>query len=264
MNTLPINQSQIIEIANNYKIDPSNLSNVSLTLSPVDHMFEPEKEGSNIHYFTVGLQASLIIEKSLSIINKDEISSVLDFGCGYGRVIRFLKNQFPKAVITGCELEDKYIDFCKESFGVETFQSDTNFEKLPRDKKFDLIWAGSVFTHISASKFEQLFEYFNDVLNVGGVAVFTTHGRFSEDKLKQHGYGLSRVGKKLTEYQYKIMGYGYQDYPFAKGYGVSMMKPSWFMKFIKNYRNFEVVTYSEQYWDRHQDVICVRKTANNI
>lgn len=259
MNNLPIDSATITEIANNYKIDPSQLLDVSLNLSSVDHMYEPEKEGSNIHYFTVGLQASLIIEKCLGIINKHKVEQVLDFGCGYGRVLRFLINQFPKAQITGCELEEKYTDFCKEAFGVETFQSKVNFNELPRDKKYDVIWAGSVFTHLSASKAEELFEYFNEVLNVDGVAIFTTHGRFCEDRLKSHGYGLSRIGKKITEYQYKILGYGYQDYPFAKGYGVSLMKPSWFMKFIKGYENIELVTYSEQYWDRHQDVICVRK-----
>jgi SAM-dependent methyltransferase len=256
---LPISSTIITEIANNYKIDPSQLLKVSLNLSPVDHMYEPQKEGSNVHYFTVGLQASLIIEKCSGIVNKNNVEKILDFGCGYGRVLRFLINQFPKAQITGCELEEKYTDFCKEAFGVETFQSKANIKELPRDKKYDLIWAGSVFTHLSASKFEELFEYFNEVLNVDGVAVFTTHGRFSEEKLKSHGYGLSRIGKKITEYQYKTMGYGYQDYPFAKGYGVSLMKPSWFMKFIKGYENIEVVTYSEQYWDRHQDVICIRK-----
>lgn len=263
MNFLPISSTQIIEIANNYQIESSRLLNISLNLSPIDHMYEPEKDGSNIHYFTVGLQASLIIEKCLSIANKHKVESVLDFGCGYGRVLRFLVNQFPKAQITGCELEEKYTDFCKEAFNITTFQSKTNYKELPRNKKYDLIWAGSVFTHISASKFEELFDYFNEILNNDGVAVFTTHGRFSEEKLKKHGYGLSRFGKKITEYQYKTMGYGYQDYSFAKDYGVSLMKPSWFMNFIKRYDNFEVVTYSEQYWDRHQDVICVRKIKNN-
>ena len=222
-------------------------------------MYEKGKEGSDEHYFSVGLQALAIIDKARALVNKNEVGSLLDFGCGYGRVLRFLKAYFPETNITCSEVEPTYVEYCAETFDVENFVSNTDFTKLNRDKKYDIIWSGSVFTHLSASKFEELFQYFEQSLNAGGIMVFTTHGRFCMDNLKQHGYGLSRKGKNFVRLAYQFGGYGYHDYTFAKGYGISMMKAAWLMNFLDKKTNVCLIALYEKYWDNHQDVVIIQK-----
>src|ERR1700712_3297373 len=163
-NLLPISKDNINKFAKGF--DNEKIKTVSLEISPVDHMYEPDKEGAELHYFKIGVEAISIIEKTLNSC-KNEPTSILDFGCGYGRVLRFLVNQFPKAEIVACELENKYINYCGETFDVKTFQSSPDIGTLPTNRQYDLIWAGSVFTHLSKNNFGELFEYFKNNLNSG-------------------------------------------------------------------------------------------------
>lgn len=256
---LLINDVFIEGVCRQLSLNKDSLRNVNLEISSSDTMYEEGKEGANEHYANTGLQAVAVIDKARELLGKEGFASILDFGCGYGRVLRFLRSYYPKSRITCCEVEKKYVDFGTKTFDVEGFVSNTDFHKLKRDKKFDLIWAGSVFTHLSASKFKDLFKYFEESLNEGGIMVVTTHGRFCLDNFKSNAYGLSNLGNKVVPIQYNLFGYGYRDYSFSKGYGVSIMKSSWFTNFLMQKENLSLVAYYEKYWDNHQDVIVVQK-----
>lgn len=76
---------------------------------------------------------------------------MLDYGCGWGRLIRLLYKYTPPARIYGVDPWDKSIDICKESgIRADLAVSDYLPKTLPFEgKKFDLIYAFSVFTHLS-------------------------------------------------------------------------------------------------------------------
>jgi 2-polyprenyl-3-methyl-5-hydroxy-6-metoxy-1,4-benzoquinol methylase len=76
---------------------------------------------------------------------------VLDYGCGWGRLIRLLYKYTPPERIYGVDPWDKSIDICKES-GIRANLAVSDYlpKTLPFEgKKFDLIYAFSVFTHLS-------------------------------------------------------------------------------------------------------------------
>lgn len=125
------------------------VSNVSLQVHQEDGMCPSNKPNAALHYLRVGLSAIRCINAALDKSHKKKpVQSILDFPCGYGRVLRFLKVRFPSADITVSEIESEALDFCSKEFSVKTLNSNKDFSKLSSPSKFDLIWCGSLFTHI--------------------------------------------------------------------------------------------------------------------
>lgn len=75
-------------------------------------------------------------------------SKILDFGCGYGRMLRVLS--FYSDEVWGVDPWDESIRVCR-SYGLPNVrQSDWLPESLPVDTNFEIAFAFSVFTHLSA------------------------------------------------------------------------------------------------------------------
>ncbi len=77
--------------------------------------------------------------------------SILDFGCGTGTSIPFLRNAFPNATITGAELSAKSIRIAAQSYR----HTDVFFclvDELPNNQRFDLVFCNGVFHHIPSDK----------------------------------------------------------------------------------------------------------------
>ncbi len=77
-------------------------------------------------------------------------SNVLDFGCGWGRVIRFFLKDLEPSKLWGIDQYDKVIEICKRTnrwckFNLIDPFPPTSFS----ENTFDLIFCYSVFSHLS-------------------------------------------------------------------------------------------------------------------
>lgn len=116
-----------------------------------------------------------ILEKNR--IKMGDFKSVLDFGCGCGRIIRHWK-KYKKIKIIGLDYNPAFLDFCRKSFpfakfGKNEFDSPLNCE----DSNFDFIYAISVFTHLPEDLQTFWIKELKRVLKPGGYIYFTTHGK---------------------------------------------------------------------------------------
>ncbi len=252
-------QEQLSNLYQKYQLELIHLPELSLEISIHDTMYEGNIAWGDFHYAKVGIEAVSIIKYCFLLKHTSNPEKILDFGCGYGRVLRFLKNQYPDASITACEIAEDSVGFCSETFGVYSYLSNADVKYLPKESKYDLIWAGSVFTHLSNKHFKELFNYFMGILNTNGMLVFSTHGRFCELHLRGDGYGLNRWQQHKVYWEYRLLGFGYEDYPGKNGYGVSINTPAWLMDFLSDYTEIEIVGYFEKYWDEHQDIVAIQK-----
>jgi cyclopropane fatty-acyl-phospholipid synthase-like methyltransferase len=225
-------------------------------------------DGNYDHYFNVGYSALDSIEKVLHSAKIGETKKILDMPCGYGRVMRTIRAAFPESQITGCDLDKKGVDFCSKTFNAIPVYS----KELPKDiqinEKFDLIWCGSLLTHLDGPNWDPFLTFFIEHLNNKGVLVFTTHGRLDAKWISD---GLNNIEKEhlffgLLEAQYSRLikkfnndGFGYENYPNQSNYGVSLSKPSWVLMQLEKHPDIRIISYTECGWDDHQDVIGIIK-----
>jgi SAM-dependent methyltransferase len=240
------------------------LVSVSTEISVHDGMFEGDRE----HYFSVGHSALRCITLAMLAAGKDHVESILDFGCGFGRVLRVLRLAFAGAELAACDLSPEAIEFCAAKFGAEPLHSSENPTDVVISRKFDLIWCGTLLTNVEGMQFRGFLELFDSLLVRGGILVFTTHGPFVAGRMRngEFTYGLDRAGIPALIEGYDVEGFGYMNYPQdvlarlgVSKYGISVSRPSWVCRQIEDFTGLQLLTYTEKAWDNHQDSIACLK-----
>jgi hypothetical protein len=170
--------------------------------------------------------------------------------------MRFLAQRFPQAEITACELEREPVEFCVRTFGARPAYSSLNLDEVSLGKKFDLIWCGSLVTHLNEAGIIALLRLFQRHLETGGLMIFTTHGDFVARRLptRDFDYGLAEEQIDVIGSDYPTTGYGFADYPGEKDYGVSLTAPEWIRARVQKLGGLREVYFRERGWDDHQDV----------
>jgi SAM-dependent methyltransferase len=99
---------------------------------------------------------------------------VLDFGCGWGRLTRFLARDVRPGSLYGCDPVEQILEVCRAS-RVPATLARTEFipERLPFDEPFDLAFAFSVFTHLSEPAHEASLRALHAALRPGAILVVT-------------------------------------------------------------------------------------------
>jgi SAM-dependent methyltransferase len=110
------------------------------------------------------------------------MGSLLDFGCGCGRVARYWANLEGPA-IHGVDTSASLVRWCRRNL---TFMEATRIDPLPPlprpSAQFDLVYALSVFTHLPEEAGRAWMEELVRALRPGGLLLFTVHGeRFIRD-----------------------------------------------------------------------------------
>jgi SAM-dependent methyltransferase len=108
-------------------------------------------EAARAEYLERGAQSREAIERALPDDWSWTGKSVLDFGCGAGRVIRHLLPLAPECELWGSDIDPRCIEWNEQHLNPPaSFVVNDEVPPLPLpDGKFDLIYALSVFTHIS-------------------------------------------------------------------------------------------------------------------
>ena len=132
------------------------------------------------HFLAVGRKIYWDVKRLLGLAGRTlpEFRSILDFGCGCGRLTRYFRSSETQRV-TACDIDAESIRWCQDNLagtGV-AFSHTAAMPRLPFDASaFDLVLAISVFTHLpEAMQFEWLDELAR-VIRPGGILLASTHG----------------------------------------------------------------------------------------
>jgi SAM-dependent methyltransferase len=236
--------------------EPRHVIHVIEEIAPGDVMYKSDPD----HYFFWGGQALEAIGRFRALSGSSPIKTILDFPSGHGRVMRFLRSAFPDALITACDVDLDAVDFCARTFDAVPLYSTADLEELHLQGTYDLIWCGSLLTHVHADQWRALLRLFSEHLGQSGLLVLTTHGRHQVERLriKQSTLGLSDWAAAVIVSDYERVGFGYQNYPGREGYGISLSSPSWVCSQIVQTSGLRLVGYHERGWGQYQDAVaCV-------
>jgi ubiquinone/menaquinone biosynthesis C-methylase UbiE len=134
----------------------------------------------------------------------ENLGHILEFGCGDGRMIRWLEEWAGKREIWGTDIDAGRIFWCKQNLGSPfRFITTTSVPHLPfEDRYFDFIYAGSVFTHIDDLA-DAWFAELRRILRPGGILYVTVHLK-NDIALLEGEYknsGLTRLLRSYPEYE---------------------------------------------------------------
>jgi SAM-dependent methyltransferase len=224
--------------------------NVAEVIAPDDAMYA----GDARHYFETGRQALELIQQALDY----EPTTILDMPCGHGRVLRWLRAAYPTARITACDIDRAGVDFCVATFGALPVYGSDDLEQVDLDGVFDLIWVGSLFTHLDAHRWRAFLRFFESRLQPAGRLVFTTHGRHVAEHMR------SWDGDNAALFvPFDRDGFGYTGRPGRPHFGGSLSTPEWVRRFVESETRLSVLDITERGWDDFQDVaVCALRGSH--
>jgi SAM-dependent methyltransferase len=230
---------------------------VNRTIAPGDGMYD----GNDSYYLEVGASALQFVHRSLTAAGRaaSEIRAVLDYACGFGRVVRWFCAAFPQAQIVAADADPQAVVAVKQLFDVTSFTLDRT---LTEDigSNFDLIWVGSLATHLPEADLKDLLLRLASLLSVDGVLILTSHGCYVADRIAraEKTYGLDSAGFRTLINGYEREGYGFGAYPQQKSYGIAVCKASRLVQLLDSAK-LHPILYQERGWVRHQDCVAAVK-----
>lgn len=126
-------------------------------------------------YFNIALQqysaAQQVIRSCFGA--SDQTVTVLDFACGYGRLLRFLSLIIPRSRLWASELQADALDFVAQEFAVQVQASHADPARFEPGHRFDFIWVASLFSHLPEKLFNAWLERLMSLLTARGVLCFS-------------------------------------------------------------------------------------------
>jgi SAM-dependent methyltransferase len=230
------------------------------------HPNDPNYLAHPEHYFEAGPSAVRLIRLAKDAAEvRRPLRRILDLPCGYGRIMRALREAFPEAELTACDISREAVDFCAEAFGAKPVYSHEDPARIEVEGPFDLIWCGSLVTHVDAARWDAFLEFFESRLARRGLLVFTTCGRNIAAALRAgRDFGLPPDTAEGLLADYEREGFGYRDYPSpqraemeweSRGYGLSLAKPAWACAQLAKRPGLRLVSYLESGFNHSQDAV---------
>lgn len=227
---------------------------INRKLHPADVMFQTGPSW----YWAVGESAMQVICSVLGLSWIASVRRILDLPCGHGRVTRHLRAGFPQAHLYCCDIDGEGADFCAAEFNGIAIHSEPDLTSVKIPDNLDLIWIGSLFTHLDQQRTSTWLSYLVDHLRPNGILVATFHGLFLPEMVLR-APDLDGASLQVINEGFTATGWGYDNYSGQPDYGFSRSHPATVMKMATDIPETRVIAYVERGWSYNHDVLAIAK-----
>ena len=220
-------------------------------LPPAELRFKVAGPGTIAQFFAGGEAMATSVDAALGAAGRSLCAGgdFLDFGCGCGRLLAAIERRFPSLRVNGCDVDPIAVAWSSRRFPEFGFR--TNGEWPPCDfprASFDVIWCGSVFTHIDEAHQDAWLLELHRILRPGGLLVASVHGRLSWEQW------IPVLGKSHLEQE---------GFYFLKSGVDAGLHPDWYQvawhteAYVRRHwgRWYEVRSYLEGGLNGYQDIV---------
>jgi SAM-dependent methyltransferase len=179
----------------------------------------------------------------------------LDFGCGCGRFLLEAPRRWPWMRWSGSDVDEPAVRWCADHLpGVEVV-ANSSLPPLPfPDGTFDIVWCGSVFTHLDEDRQDAWLEEVCRILAPGGCLLATVHGpncwsgrlpRWTVRRIQERGFIFARTGAD-------------------EGIHPDWYQTAWHTRaYVESHwsRMLDVAAYIPQGFGEYQDLVVCRRPA---
>lgn len=201
-------------------------------------------------------------------------STFLDFGCGWGRFLRFFWREFDEKRLAGVDVDPDMIELCKAS-GIEAqLHQIDNIGNLPfGDNSFSHIMAYSVFTHLPEHVHLHWIRELHRVAKNGCILICTTQPRrFIEfiasitdpqtswhASLKKTAGNAEALLQQFDRGEFVYLASGGGVYRDKSVYGDTIIPVEWLREKWHTY--FEIEEYIDDRQKAGQAIVIAKKKA---
>jgi len=192
-----------------------------------------------------------LTEGYIEITEKDlHAAKILDYGCGWGRLIRLLYKFVSIENIYGVDPWQKSIDLCKQ-YGIKAnlMVSDYVPTNLPFEKKFDIIFAFSVFTHLSEKTAKVVLKTLKNYLSEDGLLIITIRPK-EYWSIHQQGKFMESMNKLHDEKGYAFIPHNREPIEGDITYGDASISMDYFRENIPQWKIIKEVTNRVDFYQK--------------
>jgi SAM-dependent methyltransferase len=107
------------------------------------------------------------------------LTSLLDFGCGCGRLLRWFQTALPDTRLLGADVRRASVDWCRQNLRGTFLANDVQPPLALPDASVDLVVSLSVFSHLSLASNRAWIRELARVCRPDGLVLLTSHGAFA-------------------------------------------------------------------------------------
>ena len=160
------------------------------------------------------------------------------------------------------------MEFCARTFNADGVVAEKDPDLVTLPGSYDLIWCGSLFTHLPERECLGLLGLFERHLEPGGVLIFTTHGRTIYELLDagRLNFAIQASGRRELCRGYEKDGFGFEPYTHSRdgGYGITVTSMPWVQRALERGAGLELVAHNEAEWDGRQDAVVCRAARKPV
>lgn len=227
------------------------------TLPPAALRFKVRGTPSGNVFARVGRDSARQIDEALGRAGRRlaDYRSILDFGCGCGGTLTWVRDLAPKASLSGTDIDDEAIAWCRAHLPWASVGTNAAQPPLPyTDASFDLVYALSVFTHLDETHERQWLGELRRIIAPGGTCLVTLHGPDTATSL------TARDRQRLTDHGFVFVRTNATRGLFPEWYQNAYHEPWYVQETFAEY--FDVGPYVPRGLIGHQDIVVLSRRAD--